>query len=206
MGIKGQMPEFAELISNKLGIFFARLPLTPNQWTILSVVPALAGFWMLLQGKIGEATVLFAFSAIMDAIDGGVARVTGTVSRLGAFLDGIIDRVVEGLLLFGLALSGLVPDFILPFYIWIFLLLFAGTAMTSFVCAYADHRKVVTDEKKLKQMGGILERAERFILVLVGMIAFFWNPIYLSYAIATASILACITTLQRIWFVVRNAE
>jgi archaetidylinositol phosphate synthase len=206
MALKADMPEMAESISNSFGIMFAKIPLTPNQWTVLSVVPAIAGFWFLIQGRMMEAMALFAFSAVMDAIDGGVARVTGTTSRLGAFLDGIVDRVVEGLLLFGLLISKIMPDWMLPAYVWIALLLFAGTGMTSFVRAYADHRKALTDEKKLKKMGGILERAERLILVFAGMVAFFWNPVYLTYAIAAAGVLACLTTLQRIWFVVRNAE
>ncbi|MEM4389711.1 MAG: CDP-alcohol phosphatidyltransferase family protein [Candidatus Micrarchaeia archaeon] len=206
MGLKTALPEFAEGISNKLGLFFARWPLTPNQWTVLSVLPALAGFGALVYGHMAAGIVLFALSAVIDAIDGGVARMSGAVTRLGAFLDGVMDRVVEALLLFGLMFSGLVADWMLPAQAWIALLLFAGTAMTSYVRAYAHHRKAIADERKLASMGGVLERSERLMLVFAGMVAWFAQPIYLTYALAAASLLACLTVLQRIWFVVKNAE
>lgn len=204
--MKTELPDFVERISNRLGIFFAGWPLTPNQWTLLSVVPALAGFIALVYGQLAAGIVLFALSAVIDAIDGGVARMSGAVTRLGAFLDGLMDRVVEALLLFGLMFSNLVADWMLPAHAWIAILLFAGTAMTSYVRAYAHHRRAVTDEKKLGRMGGVLERPERLILVFAGMAAWFVQPIYLTYALAAASLLACITVLQRIWFVVKNAE
>jgi len=86
------------------------------------------------------------------------------------------------------------------------LLLFIGSAMVSYARAYADHRKVITDEKKLRKMGGILERAERLLLVFIGMALFYVDVAYLNAAIIVAAILSCITLVQRIWFVVKNAE
>ena len=204
--IKGNYSDFAERIGIKLGLFFSRIPLTPNQWTVLSIVPAIFGFISLAYWhRLDYALVLFATSALIDGIDGGVARVTGSVTALGAYLDGMFDRIVEGLLLFGLMLYGL-PDYLMPAFFWIALLLFAGTGMTSYARAYADHRKAVTDEKKLRKMGGILERPERLVIVFAGMMASFWSLLYLTQILALASVLACITVLQRIWFVVRNAE
>jgi phosphatidylglycerophosphate synthase len=204
--IKENYPGFTERVGVKLGLFFSKIPLTPNQWTVLSIVPAVIGFASLAQWhRMDYALISFAASALIDGIDGGVARVTGSVTNLGAYLDGMFDRIVEALLLFGLMFYGL-PEYVVPAFFWIALLLFAGTGMTSYARAYADHRKALTDEKKLKTMGGILERPERLILVFAGMVAGFWNPLYLTQAIAVASALAVLTVLQRVWFVVRNAE
>jgi archaetidylinositol phosphate synthase len=204
--IKGNFSEFAEKIGIRLGLFFSKIPLTPNQWTVLSIVPALFGFVSLAYWRRMDcAIVLFAASALIDGIDGGVARVMGSVSNLGAYLDGMFDRIVEALLLFGLMFYGL-PDYIVPSYFWLALLLFAGTGLTSYARAYADHRKVVTDPKMLRKMGGILERPERLILVFLGMLASFANPLYLAQTLALASILAVLTVFQRMFFVVRNAE
>ncbi len=204
--LKTNFSEFAEKISIKMGIAFSRIPLTPNQWTVLSILPAILGFFALVNGQMALAIVFFAASALIDGIDGGVARVTGNVTSLGAYLDGIVDRIVEALLFFGLMFSGFVEEYYIPSYAWLALLLFAGTIFTSYARAYAHHRRVVTDEKKLRKMGGLLERPERLILVFLGMAAWFFNPIYLTYAIAAAAILSCITVLQRVWFVVKNAE
>lgn len=211
MVMKSGFAETAEWFGVKLGIVFAKIPLTPNQWTVLSVVPAFFGFIALAHyHEMGWGLALFILSALIDAIDGGVARVTGSVSSLGAYLDGMMDRFVEALLFGGLMLFGL-PDsgiagYTVPMWQWLVLLLFAGTCMVSFARAYADHRKVVTDPKKLRKMGGVLERAERLVLVFAGMLLFYASATYLNWAIIIAALLSCLTLAQRIWFVVRNAE
>lgn len=199
--IKERFPEFTERIGIKLGILFAGIPISPNMWTALSVIPAIFGFIALVYKQLLLGVVLFGFSALLDAIDGGVARVTGRTTNLGAYLDGIADRIVEALLLFGLLFYG-IDDFLLPGYAWLMLLIFSGTTMTTFARAYADHRKVITDEKILRKMGGILERAERLILIFAGMILCHFNPIYLTYSIALTAILSSITVCQRVWFVI----
>lgn len=210
MGIKSALPEAAEEIGVRLGVAFSRIPLTPNQWTVISVIPAMLGFIALAYYKeMGAGLALFAFSALLDAVDGGVARVTGSVSNLGAYLDGMADRVVEGLLLFGLMLFGL-PDISIygystPMWLWLSMLLFVGSAMVSYSRAYADHRKVLGNAR-LKRMGGILERAERLLLVFAGMALFYLNSGYLGVLIVLAGLLSCVTLAQRVWFVARNAE
>ena len=211
MVFKSGLPETAERIGVKLGVIFSKIPLTPNQWTVLSLIPALFGFIALAYyHEMGWGLAFFALSALVDAIDGGVARVTGRVSNLGAYLDGMVDRLVEGLLLGGLMFFGLPDTFVfgyaVPMWCWLVLLLFIGSAMVSYARAYADHRKVITDEKKLRKMGGILERAERLLLVFIGMALFYVDVAYLNAAIIVAAILSCITLVQRIWFVVKNAE
>jgi len=211
MVVKSSLPGPAEQIGVKLGILFSYLPVSPNQWTVISIIPAMLGFVALaFYRDMALGLLLFVLSALLDAVDGGVARVTGSVSNLGAYLDGMADRLVEGFLFFGLMFFGL-PDTILlglaiPMWAWIALLLFVGTGLVSFSRAYADHRKVVTDAKKLKAMGGVLERAERLVLVFAGMALFSFGPAYLNGAIILAGALSLVTLAQRVWFVVRNAE
>ena len=211
MAVKSSFSELAESIGIKLGIIFSKIPLTPNQWTVLSIVPAILGFIALAYYReMGWALALFLLSGLIDAVDGGVARVTGSVSNLGAYLDGMFDRFVEALLLFGLIAFRLPDSAVLgypvPMWQWLVLLLFIGTCMVSYSRAYADHRKVLTDPKKLKKMGGLLERAERLALVFLGMLLFYLDAAYLNAAIIVAVLLSAVTLLQRMWFVVKNAE
>lgn len=211
MAAKSRFPEFAERIGIKLGVIFSHVPLTPNQWTLLSLVPAVFGFVALAYWKeMGWALGLFLISGMIDAIDGGVARVTGSVSNFGAYLDGMVDRLVECLLLTGLMLFGM-PDLVIsgystPMWLWLSLLLFIGSGMVSFARAYADHRKVLTDPKKLRKMGGVLERAERLGLVFGAMLLWQVNPLYAEALILVALILSAFTLFQRMLFVARNAE
>lgn len=211
MAMKSGFSDTAEQIGVKLGIIFSKIPLTPNQWTVLSIVPAILGFIALAYYKeMGWGLALFLLSGLIDAIDGGVARVTGSVSNLGAYLDGMFDRFVEALLLAGLMLFALPDSAVLghpvPMWQWLGMLLFFGTCMVSYSRAYADHRKALTDPKKLRKMGGILERAERLGLIFLGMLLFYADAAYLNAAIIIAVLFSILTLLQRMWFVARNAE
>ncbi len=194
----------AEAISIKIGTLFAGFGLTPNQWTVISLVPAVFGFIALIYGELLISVALFVVSGLIDAIDGAVARVTGAVTNLGAFLDGIIDRYVEGLLYLGLLhfmLNHCGYEILVPHAYWIALLIF-GALMPTFVRAYADHRGVVTEPEDHRRMGGLIERAERLAFLFAGMVLGYFNTIYLVYMVMMAAVLSNFTALQRIAFVI----
>jgi len=206
---KTKFPDLTSKISRKIGSIFSRLGLPPNFWTIASIVPAIIGFYFLLSYKDMFLGFLFFFiSGFLDAIDGAVARVTRSSSKLGGYLDGIIDRIVEAFLLIGLLLFNLpgfyVYGYWLPSYLLIALLLFFGSALVSYSRAYASQKGVIVSEKILEWMPGILERTERLILIGVGMLLYYLNPLYTTYVIAIALILSIITLLQRVVFVIRH--
>ncbi|MEM3400003.1 MAG: CDP-alcohol phosphatidyltransferase family protein [Candidatus Micrarchaeia archaeon] len=202
--IKGM--EFAENASVRVGIIFSKLPISPNMWTILSLIPALLGLFALRAGSMFGGFVFFACAGLIDVIDGAVARVTGRATALGAFLDGVVDRVVEAMLLLGLLLYGL-PDAGEVVYInpttTIFSVLFFGTCMTSFVKAYAHHRGAIGDAE-VKKMGGILERPERLFLLLVSLIAGIFSPLWTMYVLLATALLSALTVLERMFFVLKR--
>lgn len=191
-------------LSIKLGMAFAHLGISPNAWTLMSLVPAVGGLLALASYQdLFAGLILFFLSGFIDAIDGAVARVTSRVSALGAFLDGVIDRYVEFLLLTGLLFYLLdKPDFIVSNAFWIALLIF-GSIMPSYVRAYADHREVVTEARDHRKMGGLLERAERLTLMYVGMFLGIYDLTWLVYVLAATAVLANFTAFQRIWYVAR---
>ena len=182
-------------ISVKIGVLFAKLGISPNTWTILALIPAVLGFVSLYYHNLIYGLILFLISGIIDAIDGAVARVTGRVSNLGAFLDGIIDRYVEILLYVGLLLYGIDA-------IWIALLIF-GALMPDYVRAYADHKNVVTELEDQRRMVGLLNRFWRLNLIFLGMLLGYFDEVWLTYLIILVVILANLTAIIRIWFVVR---
>lgn len=191
-----------EKISIKIGIVFSKLGLSPNQWTCISLVPAFLGFLSLYYHNLVFAVVFFLISGFIDVVDGAVARVTGSASNFGAFVDGVVDRYVEVLLYFGLMVYNPL-NFLIPTYYWVSLLIF-GAIMPTYVRAYADHKGVVTEPAEQKRMGGLLERAERLTLLFAGMLlGFLFNELYLTYTIVISAVLSNITAFQRIWFVIR---
>lgn len=194
-----------EGLSVTLGIVFAKVGISPNMWTLLALVPALLGFLALASGNLLAGLVLFIVSGLIDAIDGAVARVTKSVSSLGAFLDGVIDRYVEMALYLGLTFYLWNTHFIVASQVWIILLVF-GALMPTFVRAYADHRGVVTDPEKQRRMGGLIERFERLMLLYAGMLLGLSNTYFLVMIVALVALLANFTAFQRIYAVIREAK
>ena len=191
-----------DALTGRVGRYAAVIPLSANAWTLLALLPAALGVGALLAEELAIAIVLFAVAGAIDAIDGAVARARDEVSDVGAYLDGMVDRVVEAALLFGLMLFGY-PDWVVPGWMWLALLLFFGTAMTSFARAYADHRNVVTDPAQLADLGGLLERAERLLLIVASMLVWFIDPLFATYVIALGVGLAVVTVIQRMVGVIR---
>ncbi len=194
-------------IDRKLAVF-ARLRLHPNVLSMMALVLAVLGFVFLWGHHLLLGFLFFLSSGFMDMVDGAVARATGQVSTKGAFLDGVLDRYVEALLILGL-MAYLGPDarFLVPIDFWIALLIF-GAVMTTFVRAYADHRGLVTDQTVLStKMGGFLERAERLILLYLGMLgALAFGDAWLVGCIVLAAVLSNLTAIQRTMLAIRYGK
>ncbi len=179
--------------SVKVGIVFSKLGLSPNQWTLVTILPTLAAVWFLVKEQFLWAALFFFIAAFIDLVDGSVARVTGRVTKLGAYLDTIVDRYVEGLIVFGLLFASL-PNLWLPIYAWIFIYFFGGL-MTTYAKASAKEKELVGEELK----GGLMERAERLIILFIGILLAYFDPFYLTYVIVILAVLSNVSALQRIW-------
>jgi phosphatidylglycerophosphate synthase len=177
---------------------FARLPLTPNQWTLVSIVPAVASAYYLIVQQFLYAAFLFAAASFLDLVDGSVARVTGRVTKKGAYLDTIIDRYIEAILVFGLLFASLPLPNPLP-SAWLFAYLF-GAMMTTYAKAAAKEKNLVEEELR----GGLTERAERLILLFSGILLGAFDKTYLAYTIMLLAILSNITALQRIYIAAKK--
>ncbi len=187
-------------LSIRIGMAFSRLRLSPNQWTMLSLLPVLAGLYFLYYSQFLQAALLLFLSSFLDLVDGSVARVTGRVSRLGAYLDTIVDRYVEFIIVLGILLAG-IPGFLIPSAAWIIIYLF-GAMMTTYAKAAAREKGLT--ERELR--GGIFERAERLMLLLAGLLLATLEPLYLTYTIALLAVLTNISALQRIWAAISGAK
>jgi archaetidylinositol phosphate synthase len=119
-------------------------------------------YWLLIISVI----VLMA-SALMDALDGKVAKLTGKASLRGDFLDHVLDRYADIFLILGIMLSGYCNQLIA-------VLGLTGVLMTSYLGTQALAVGVERD------YSGILGRADRLaLMMLVPLILwamlFFWN-------------------------------
>ena len=186
--------------SEWIGRVFGKFGLSPNQWTLLSLIPALGCAYFLINSQFLYAAVLLFISAFLDVIDGSVARVKGKTTKLGAYLDTMIDRYVEAIVIFGLMFSELPWFFISP-YAWLIFYLFGGM-MTTYAKAAAKEKGMVKNEMS----GGLLERAERIGILTVGIFLAVYNRIYLSVIIAFLAIFTNLSAVQRIAIVVSSPK
>ncbi len=168
----------------------------PNTITLISLVISFLAAISFYLSWINPYYLFMAFvfillSSIMDAIDGKVARIMGIASKKGDFLDHLIDRYADMIMIIGIALSPYSTPLIGLFSL-------SGIFMTSYVGTQAQ-------AVGLKRIyGGILGRADRLvILMLLPLVQFFWWGYYFSvssWVLIIFAIFGHITALQRIFY------
>ena len=140
-------------IVSPIGKVLVRLRITASMVTVLGLVVTIVGSVILATGHTVTAALVIGLGGGIDGVDGTVARLTGTASRRGAFLDTISDRVGELAMFAGLA--WLVADDEL------LLVLTVISLGNSMLIPYIRSK---AEAEGLDGMGGIMGRAERIIL------------------------------------------
>ncbi len=161
--------------------------------------------WWLLAGIVATAGAAF------DMFDGAVARVTGTTSKLGAFLDSTFDRWGEAVVYLGIVIGCSRAGF--ETGVWL-----ATAAMGSaFMVSYARARAESLGFAPGKGMAavGLAPREVRVVILGIGLIGAgltggvtpgATGRTILGGALAVIAILATVTVIQRIMFTVRQAS
>lgn len=132
-----------------------RLGVHPN-WITLAAIPlSTAAGWVLSQGNGGWALALALAAAAMDFLDGEVARLQNRATAFGNYLEALVDRWVDGVLLLGF----------LPFYA-----LPAGLAIIlSSLVSYTKARLGLVMATDNRDWPGWGDRSDRLILILCAM-------------------------------------
>lgn len=144
-----------------IGALLRRTGLSPDHLTILGVVVAIGAGVAIGSGHLLLGFVLVILAALPDLLDGALAKASNQVSQRGAFFDSVIDRVTDAILFSGVAYfyaAGKHPlNSMLPF----------GIMAVSAVISY---ERAKAESLGLEAKGGIMERAERIILLLLGLL------------------------------------
>jgi len=98
----------------------------PNLISIMRLCLVPVFVILLLEGKDLAATLIFAIAAGTDWIDGHIARLTNTVTKLGQILDPAVDRVLMMAGVISLAYIGRLPFWIVLVVVIRDLLLLSG--------------------------------------------------------------------------------
>ncbi len=169
-----------------LGERVAKTGISPNQLTLLGMVLSIGAGVLIALGLLEWGAFLVIVSGLCDALDGTIARNTHRVTSFGAFLDSSLDRYSDLALYLGVMTLAFTQKN-LPLFLWTAFAL-TGAIMVSYTRARAE---CLIERCQV----GIMERPERVILLLIGLI-FNW----LEWAMILTAILANATALHRIHY------
>jgi len=159
----------------------------PDLFTFLGLLATLVASFFVLRESWGMAGLAIILSGIFDLFDGAVARNRDRVTTFGGFFDSVSDRYSDLLLLLAFLVHYLRKgdsDLVI-----LTALVSIGTALVPYTKARAEAIQVPCNI-------GLMERAERIILLTAGTLFGWMRPILWILAILTH-----FTALQRIYYV-----
>jgi CDP-diacylglycerol--glycerol-3-phosphate 3-phosphatidyltransferase len=187
-------------VTDPVGAFLVRAGLTPNVMTVVGTAGTVAAaLWFFPRDDLFTGSVVVTVFLLFDLLDGAMARTSGTVTKFGTVLDASCDRIADGVLFGSIAW-------------WCFVV--AGdrlTAAAALICLVSaqviSYVKARAEASGLSGDGGLVERAERFIIALVGTGL---EGLHVPHAVAVAmwllAVLALVTVGQRLVSVHRSAR
>lgn len=189
-----------------LGRLLVLCRVTPNQISWVSLLLGLVAGVCLVFGHFGSAAAFAALSAVLDALDGLVARETGLASDAGEVLDATVDRYVEFFFLGGLAIYYRE----IPALLALSLLALVGSFMVSYSTAKAEALRI--DPPK-----GNMRRPERAVYLTLGAaLSPVTIPIFeqvrdtpvpvghpMVLALSLVAVMSNASALERLWFIAR---
>lgn len=130
---------------------------------------------------------------LLDALDGAVARVSGRVTRFGAYLDAVCDRYVEAIVV--VTVAAVTGYWILS------MVMLVGALLTSYTKARAAIEVPVTNS----EWPDLMERTERVSVFLLGLFLSGltrWRPFghdLFWWALAVMAVFTHLTVIQRVF-------
>jgi CDP-diacylglycerol--glycerol-3-phosphate 3-phosphatidyltransferase len=172
-----------------------RVGLTPDTVTIIGTAGSvLAALILFPAGQLFAGWLVIWFFVLADMLDGAMARERGGGTRFGSVLDATCDRISDGAIFcgllwwaaFGLRSSSLVVATLI-------------CLVTSQVISYIKAR---AEASGLNGGGGLIERPERLIIVLLGAglsdLPGYPIPMVLHVAMWLLAVASLVTVAQRL--------
>ena len=189
---RGRIKKVFEPIALGMG----RLGLTPDGLTLIGFGITFVGAALVAAQLWLIGGIIVFIGGVFDMFDGTLARATGQVSKLGAFMDSVFDRWGEAIVYLGIAWGGVL----------------AGSDPVAVLAAASMGAAFMVSYIRAKSEGlgftagtgmaavGVMPREIRLVILSIGLIAAgaTANLTILSGAMAIIAIGATITVIQRI--------
>jgi CDP-diacylglycerol---glycerol-3-phosphate 3-phosphatidyltransferase len=187
MAIRSRYAVLIGKLVGPVGRWLARIGLRPNTLTTLGLLLTAAAATAVAVGRPVLGGGLLIAGGAMDTLDGAVARASGTSTPFGGFYDSVSDRISDGMILAGIAWA--VAD--RPRLLLLTLVALVLAEVTSYVRARAE-------SIDLECAVGILERAERAILLMLGLLfAPLFEPVL--WVLAVGGLVTVVQRVHHVW-------
>lgn len=159
----------------------ARSGLTPNEITVIGFGVSVVSAYTFFSRQEAIGGVLLLLSGLFDILDGGVARITGRVTKFGGVLDSTLDRYSDAIVIGAIIVARLSDP------------ISGVAALTgSILVSYIRSRGEI---EGVKMSGvGIMERAERIlVLAVTALFGYVWVGVIIL------AVLTQVTAVQRLY-------
>lgn len=160
----------------------------PNALTLTGLVVNGVAAWILARGEFLYGGLVVLGAAVFDLTDGAVARNANKVTSFGAFLDSVMDRYSDLILLTGLLVHYARIDRFS--YIVLTAVVMIGSVLVSYSRARSEN---VIPSCKV----GFMERPERIVLLIIG--ALFDRMAPVLWVMAVLSNLTVVHRIVHTW-------
>jgi CDP-diacylglycerol--glycerol-3-phosphate 3-phosphatidyltransferase/CDP-diacylglycerol--inositol 3-phosphatidyltransferase len=170
-----------------------RIGLSPDAVTLVGTIcTCTAALWFAPRGHLVTAALVVTLFALFDLLDGTMARMSGRVSKFGAFLDSTLDRIADAVIFGSVMLYfGGPGDSVAGQAVALWCL------VTGVSTSYARAR---AESLGFTARVGLMERADRLVVLGVSAIAaqLADNPMVLVWGLGLLGALSTVTVVQRI--------
>ena len=184
-------------ISEPAARILAKTRLTPNQMSWGAFGIALLSFISFALGQNIIGGLLVQLASIVDGIDGSLARLKGMSSTFGGFLDSVLDRYADILIILGMVLWSLSYESHSGIWIVGFLAI-GGTLSVSYTRARIDSKYRPIFDKGIPSLAS---RDLRLFLIMLGGIT---GQAY--FCLLTVAILTNLAVLLRLIYTYLRLE
>ncbi len=164
------------------------IPLTPNAVSLISFGIALSCLPLYVLGHVALAGIMAQLSSIIDGVDGELARAKEMFSKLGGFMDTMLDRYADLAILLGLSIHALM-NYSSITWVVISVLAVAGDILVSYLHTRAPYDLGV-HPVAIGKAENIASRDVRLFIVFIGSLLGLTNYTLLTLAVLTHTYVA----------------
>lgn len=176
--------------------FLCNTGIRPNHITLLGLALFAAAGWFCSTGEWTTALILVILGALMDGLDGVLARESDKNTIFGAILDSSCDRLTEMVLLMGILVYYLKTPEVNQLGVILCFASICGSVMVSYIKARCEGAGISCKT-------GFLQRPERVIILSIGLLT---GPPKMIWVLCALTVFSWITVVQRIFEAAANSR